>query len=127
MAVLNTARESWPDRRLVVVFQPHRYTRTKSLLDRFVVSFNEADILIVAPIYSAGETPISGVTSEVLAKGIKNHGHKDVICCNRKEEIVTVVSSMIRKGDLVITLGAGDIYKSGEELLEAIDLKIESK
>ena len=112
MAVLNTARESWPDRRLVVVFQPHRYTRTKSLLDRFVVSFNEADILIVAPIYSAGETPISGVTSEVLAKGIKNHGHKDVICCNRKEEIVTVVSSMIRKGDLVaikINLGGGII------------------
>jgi UDP-N-acetylmuramate--alanine ligase len=120
MAVLNTAKESWPDRRLIVVFQPHRYTRTHSLLDRFVVSFNEADILIVAPIYSAGEEPIKNVTSETLATGIKEHGHKEVICCSTREEIVPTLSSTIKRGDLVITLGAGDIYKIGEELLALI-------
>jgi UDP-N-acetylmuramate--alanine ligase len=120
-AVLKTARESWPDRRLIVLFQPHRYTRTKVLFDRFLVSFNEADILVIAPIYSAGEDPIEEITSQALAKGTKEHGHKDVICCEKMEDIIPKLLSIVKRGDLVITLGAGDIYRIGEELLRVID------
>ncbi|MFC1883329.1 UDP-N-acetylmuramate--L-alanine ligase [Thermodesulfobacteriota bacterium] len=121
VAVLNTAKESWPDRKLIVLFQPHRYTRTKVLFDRFLSSFNEADILVVAPIYSAGEEPIEGITSQALAKGIKEHGHKDVICCEKMEDIIPALLPIIKRGDLIITLGAGDIYKIGEDLLSMID------
>lgn len=120
-AVLDTARESWPNRRIIVLFQPHRYTRTKVLFDRFLVSFNEADILIIAPIYSAGENPIEGITSQALAKGTKEHGHKDVICCEKMQDIIPELLPIIKKGDLIITLGAGDIYKIGEEILRVID------
>ena len=69
MATLKTVKECWPERRLIILFQPHRYTRTQALLDRFVISFNDADILIVAPIFSAGEDTIKGITSETLSKG----------------------------------------------------------
>jgi UDP-N-acetylmuramate--alanine ligase len=118
VATLKTAKECWPERRLIVVFQPHRYTRTKALYDRFVISFNHADILILAPLYSAGEQPIEGVTGEWLCRGIKEHGHKEVILCHTQEEILTVLSDIKRPGDIVLTLGAGDITHVGEEFLK---------
>ncbi|MBW1919881.1 MAG: UDP-N-acetylmuramate--L-alanine ligase, partial [Deltaproteobacteria bacterium] len=120
VATLETARECWPERRLVVVFQPHRYSRTKLLFDRFVISFNDADSLILAPIYPAGERPIEGVSSEGLFQGIKEHGHKDVVLCSTPQEILAHLSQKITKGDVVITLGAGDIYHIGESLLEKL-------
>ncbi len=119
-ATLKTARECWPDKRLVVLFQPHRYTRTNDLYDRFVVSFNEADVLLVMPIYPAGEEPIEGVDAEWLVKGIREHGHKDVTAVSGEEEIVSGLIKRVRQGDLVITLGAGDVYKLGERLLERL-------
>lgn len=121
MATLKAARECWPERRLIVAFQPHRYTRTKALYDRFVISFNEADVLIITSIYSAGERDINGVTAEWLAQGIKGHGHKDVIICQRQEEILSVLKSQVKAGDMVITLGAGDIYSIGERFLKELD------
>jgi UDP-N-acetylmuramate--alanine ligase len=120
MATLKTARACWPDKRVVVAFQPHRYSRTKAVFDRFVISFNEADVLVVTSIYSAGEDPIDGVTGEGLAQGIKEHGHKEVIFCAREEDILTTILSVTRPGDLVITLGAGSIYKVGDRLLEKL-------
>ena len=119
-ATLETARECWPEKRLVVVFQPHRYSRTRSLYDRFVISFNHADILIVAPIYSAGESPIEGVNTEWLYRGIKDHGHKRVILCQSKDEILQTLLSITRSGDVVMTLGAGNIHHLGKELLEKL-------
>ncbi len=120
-ATLKTAKECWPERRLIVVFQPHRYTRTEALFDRFVISFNEADVLIVTPIFSAGETAIDGVTGEWLSRGIKEHGHKDVIFSPTQEDALSTLLSILRPGDLVITLGAGDIHRLGARLLDKLD------
>jgi UDP-N-acetylmuramate--alanine ligase len=120
IATLQTAKTCWPEKRLIVVFQPHRYSRTEALFDRFVLSFNQADILIVAPIYSAGEAPIEGVNAEWLYQGIKEHGHKEVILCTNKSDILEVLLELIRPGDAVMTLGAGDIFNVGEALLKRL-------
>jgi len=117
-ATLETARECWQENRLIVIFQPHRYSRTKALYDRFMISFNQADILVVAPIYPAGEKPIEGVDSNWLCRGIREHGHKDVFQGNSHDEILQFLFNVIKPGDRVITLGAGDVYRIGEELLE---------
>ncbi len=122
-ATLRTARECWPERRIVVLFQPHRYTRTRDLYDRFVMSFNDADIVFLTPIYGASESPIEGVESEWLARGIKDHGHKDVRVVKDNQELLNEIKETMREGDLVITLGAGDIYKVGERVLEFLENK----
>jgi UDP-N-acetylmuramate--alanine ligase len=119
-ATLETARTAWPERRLIVVFQPHRYTRTKLLYDRFVISFNDADMLLIAPLYSAGERPIEGVDAEWLYRGIKEHGHKDVILCKDQDDILRSVLGTLKPGDVVMTLGAGDIQHVAENLLEQL-------
>lgn len=121
MAALEAARDVWPEERLIVVFQPHRYSRTKELYDRFVISFNHSDILIIAPIYPAGEKAIEGVDSEWLHKGIKEHGHKDAYLAEDHDHILSLLLEMVKPGDKVITLGAGDIYKVGEKLLEKMN------
>jgi len=120
VATLETARASWPDRRLVVVFQPHRYTRTRFLYDRFVIAFNDADVLVVAPLYSAGERPIEGVDSEWLYRGIKEHGHKEVILCKDEDDILRTLTEILTRGDVVMTLGAGSIHHVGERVLEQL-------
>jgi UDP-N-acetylmuramate--alanine ligase len=121
VSTLETARTSWPDRRLIVVFQPHRYTRTKLLYERFVIAFNDADVLIVAPLYSAGERPIEGVDSEWLYRGIKDHGHKEVILCKDQDDTVRTLMGILTRGDVLMTLGAGDIYHLGESVLEQLN------
>ena len=123
VATLKAVKECWPERRLIVAFQPHRYTRIKELYDRFVISFNQADILVVTSIYSAGEKAIKGVNSERLFQGIKEHGHKEVIHCPEEEEIVPALLSLIKPGDIVVSLGAGSIYRAGEQLLEKLSTK----
>jgi len=117
MATLSAAKECWPDRRLVVVFQPHRFTRTKDLYDKFVISFNQADFLIITPIYGAGEEPIEGVDSKTLYQGIRNHGHRAVTYCDSAEDAISELLDTIRPGDIVLTLGAGDIHLVGTEVL----------
>jgi len=126
MATLKTVKECWPERRLIILFQPHRYSRTQALLDRFVISFNDADILIVAPIFSAGEDAIKGITTETLSKGIKDHGHKEVVFCARQEEILPTVLDLVRPGDLIMTLGAGNIYREGDRLFEKLGAQLET-
>ena len=120
MATLSAARECWPDRRIIVAFQPHRYTRTQLLYDRFVISFNHADMLVVAPLYSAGESPVEGVNAEWLCRGIKEHGHKEVVLCDGHEHILEILQETVKPGDIVLTLGAGDINHVGEELLKKL-------
>jgi len=120
-ATLNTAKECWPERRLVVVFQPHRYTRTRDSYDQFVVSFNQADVLIITPIYGAGEEPIPGVDSGSIYQGIRDHGHRAVTLCSSKEDVISLLLTEVRPGDVVLTLGAGDIHLVGTELLKRME------
>jgi len=119
-AVLEAAKNAWKDRRLVVVFQPHRYSRTKALFDEFLDSFDDADALILTDIYAACEKEIKGVHSMNLGKGIKDHGHGDVIYLSSFKEIVDHLSESVKPGDVIITLGAGDVWKTGVELLERL-------
>jgi UDP-N-acetylmuramate--alanine ligase len=120
LATLSAAKECWPDRRLVVVFQPHRFTRTRDLYDKFVISFNQADFLIITPLYGAGEEPIPGVDSRTLYQGIRNHGHRAVAYCDSTEDTISELLDQIRPGDIVLTLGAGDIHLVGTDLLKRI-------
>ncbi len=108
------------ERRVVVVFQPHRYTRTQHLLQDFFTAFNQADKLIVMEIYAAGEKPIPGVTGQALFEGIKKYGHKDVTFIPERDKIVPHLMEQLKRGDLLITLGAGDVWKLGELALEGL-------
>ena len=114
-ATLSALRSMWKGR-IMVVFQPHRFTRTKALMDEFVTSFNEADFLIVTEIYAASEEKIEGVSGLALAERIKATGHKNVVFVPTKEEAAELVLKAALPGDVVLTLGAGDVYKIDERL-----------
>lgn len=114
---LQAVKESWPDRRIVVVFQPHRYTRTQALFDEFTRAFYQSDLLMVLPIYSAGEAVIQGVDSRDLCEGIKEHGHKDVMFADSIASAVSLLKQVLKPNDLLLTLGAGDVWKLGEMVL----------
>lgn len=116
-ATLAAAKQGWAERRLMVLFQPHRYTRTRDLLDEFSQAFSDADHLFLTEIYPASEQPIPGVSGSKLAEAIRSVGHPSVTFVERKDQLVDQVLPQIRSGDLVLTLGAGDIWKSGPELL----------
>jgi UDP-N-acetylmuramate--alanine ligase len=120
VATLNAVRESFTDRRLVVVFQPHRYTRTRALFNEFSRAFYQSDILILVPIYAASEAPIPQVDSRRLCQGIQTHGHKDVSFAPDFTQALSMVTHKLRPNDLVLTLGAGDIHTLGEQLLEIL-------
>ena len=117
-ATLQALREAWPDRRKVVVFQPHRYTRTRDLFDEFTRAFYQSDLLLVMPIYSAGEDKIDGVDGHNLCEDIMAHGHKQVICIKDAADAVACLKANIMEKDIVLTLGAGDVWMVGEKLLE---------
>ncbi len=119
-ATLAAAKNGWPDRRLVVAFQPHRYTRTKELFDEFVTAFYDADILILTDIYAASEKPIEGVSSDALARAIRRHGQKDVTYIADREAISGHLAGIVQPGDIVLTLGAGNIWQAGEALLKKL-------
>ena len=102
--------------RVIVAFQPHRYSRTKALLDEFVTAFNDADLLIITEIYAASEDRIEGVSGSLLADSIRAGGHENVLFAPTREEIVATLDDVTTAGDTVVTLGAGDIYRVGEEL-----------
>jgi UDP-N-acetylmuramate--alanine ligase len=116
-ATLAAAKQGW-SRRLVVLFQPHRYTRTRDLIAEFSRSFDQADALFITEIYAAGEAPIPGVSGEQLAESVRAAGHPSVTWVGRRAELADRVLSSLQPGDLVLTLGAGDIWKTGVELLE---------
>jgi UDP-N-acetylmuramate--alanine ligase len=106
------------DRRVVTVFQPHRYTRTRFLRQEFLTAFNEADVVLVMDIYPAGEMPIPGVSAADLADGIRAHGHRDVTYVGGdKARVLEHLVQITRPGDLVLTQGAGDVSQLGPELL----------
>jgi UDP-N-acetylmuramate--alanine ligase len=117
---LDAAKACWPERRVVVVFQPHRYSRTRALFDEFTRAFYQSDVLCVLPIYAAGEDRIEGITGESLAEGIKAHGHKQVVCAESIAAAVTHLRETLVPGDLLLTLGAGDVWKVGAEVLKDV-------
>ena len=115
-ATLTAAKQGW-DCRLVVLFQPHRYSRTRDLISEFSHAFDQADLLFMTDIYAAGEAPIPGVSGAVLADSIKAAGHPGVTFVEKKETLPDQVLPHLQPGDLVVTLGAGDIWKAGTGLL----------
>jgi len=118
-ATLAAAREGF-GRRLVVLFQPHRYTRTRDLFGAFLDAFDAADQLVLTEVYPAGEEPIEGVTSEVLYFALKRRGHLDVEYVHDYSMMATAVAPLLRPGDLVIVLGAGSIHEVGESLIRVL-------
>jgi UDP-N-acetylmuramate--alanine ligase len=115
-ATLDAAQRGF-DRRVVVAFQPHRYTRTKLLFDEFTRAFNKADVVVVTDVYPGGEKPIEGATGEALAEAIRAHGHHAVTYVRDKKQVAQALREVIEPGDIVIALGAGDINASARELL----------
>ena len=106
------------ENKLIVVFQPHRYTRTKALFDDFLTAFPNADTLIVTDIYAASESPIEGINARSLCEGIRSHGHKDVTFISNFDDIVSHLLSIAGPSDVIITQGAGNVWKIGEEFLK---------
>ena len=120
MATLKAARQTHPER-LIVVFQPHRYTRTQLLLDEFAVAFKDADRLIVTDIYAASEDPIPGVTGKMLADKVRTTTGQEVEYMADQPTILDHLEHEAQSGDLIMTIGAGDIYKLGEHLVQALE------
>jgi len=119
-ATLNAAKDGF-GRRIVVVFQPHRYTRTKHLLQEFFTAFYQADLLVVTEVYAAGESVIPGVSGKQIADGALGHGHRNVTFIPDTGEVAEFLLPALQAGDMVITLGAGDIWRVGEELLHRLE------
>ncbi len=117
-ATIRTARENF-DRRIVVAFQPHRYTRTRDLHERFGSAFKEADELFLTDVYPAGERPIAGVTGELIYRAVVREGKPRASYIPAWQDLVDTVRRALQPGDLLLTLGAGSIYKLGEEILSS--------
>jgi UDP-N-acetylmuramate--alanine ligase len=115
-ATLVAAKLGSRGRRMVVLFQPHRYTRTQDLMDEFARSFNNADVLMITDIYAASEDPIEGVTAESLVGAVRRFGHKDARYVGTIEGATQALLEEVRPNDMVITLGAGNVYRVGERL-----------
>lgn len=117
-ATLQAARKGWPDRRLVAVFQPHLYSRTQQLHEEFGMSFFDADVLVVTDVYPSREQPIEGVSGALIADTTAAFGHKTVQYVPDKKDLPARLKELCQKGDMVITMGAGDIYLYGEQFAE---------
>jgi UDP-N-acetylmuramate--alanine ligase len=113
---LESARNGWGGR-IIAIFQPHLFSRTIKLKDRFAMSFNEADNVIITDIYPSRESPVPGVTGKLIYDAVRECGHRGVTYIKEKERIVQYLKKNTKKGDLVITIGAGDIYKIGEKFI----------
>ena len=118
-ATLAAAKQGW-DRRLVVLFQPHRYSRTRDLAEEFAHAFDQADVLFMTDIYAAGEQPIPGISGQALVNAVRASGHAAVTYVERKETLPDQVLPALKPGDLVLTLGAGDIWKAGLGVLDRL-------
>lgn len=121
-ATLSAIRTGW-DRRIIAVFQPHLYTRTKDFYEEFAKSFIDSDVFICTDVYPAREEPIQGVTGQLITDAAEKFGHKSVIYVPNKNEIPDKLLEIVQEGDIVVTMGAGDIWKYGEEFLKKLKIK----
>lgn len=119
MATLEAARRAY-NRRIVVAFQPHRYTRTHHLFEELTRAFNAADLVFLTDVYSAGEQPIAGADSAHLVQAMRQHGHRDVHHVPDRGDLVRALTGKLLPGDVVVTMGAGSITQTGPELLTAL-------
>lgn len=116
---LKAARNAYSGR-VVVAFQPHRYSRTQALFDELTRAFNQADIVLITDVYAAGEQPIEGADSAALVSAIRAHGHRDVTHVSKLDDLLPALQKRLQSGDVVITLGAGNITQVGHKLLSAM-------
>lgn len=120
-ATLDAIKQAWPEKRLVTLFQPHRFSRTQALFKDFQTCFHKTDVLVMCDIYAASESPIEGVTSEVLLEATRKHGQRYTHYIADVNTMAKELMPLLEDGDLVLTLGAGNIVQVGEELLELLD------
>jgi UDP-N-acetylmuramate--alanine ligase len=118
-AVFAAARGGWPQRRLVVVFQPHRYTRTRDLLDDFANVLADVDVLVLTQVYPAGEAPIADADGRALARAVRARGKVVPVLIDHPREIANALPALLADGDLLLLLGAGDIGAAANELAKA--------
>jgi UDP-N-acetylmuramate--alanine ligase len=119
-ATMEAARQGWPDRRVVLVFQPHRYTRTRDLLDDFAQVLSDADVLILAEVYPAGEAPIAGADGKALSRAVRSRGRVEPVLLRSLDELPEALADVARDGDVVLTMGAGSIGAAAQELPAAL-------
>ncbi len=115
-ATLDAVRQAWPARRLVLAFQPHRYTRTRDLLDDFGRSLSECDVLLVTEVYAAGEAPIAGADGRAICRAVRTRGVVEPVFVERVDELAEALRSVLHDGDVVLTMGAGNIGAIAQEL-----------
>jgi len=121
--ILRAVRDGWPGRRLVVVFQPHRYTRTRDLLDDFARVLSEADTLLVLEVYAAGEAAIAGADSRALCRAIRSRGQLDPVFVERSDDLIGLLQGLLKDGDVLLTVGAGDIGVMSAQLKQALQVE----
>jgi UDP-N-acetylmuramate--alanine ligase len=119
-ATLAAAEGGFPDRRVIAVFQPHRYTRAQSLWNEFQTAFNRADVVLVCPVYAAGEKPVEGIDHRVLAEKMRDRGHRGAVAVDDLDAAATWLAAECKPGDIVITLGAGDVNRLCDELAQRL-------
>jgi UDP-N-acetylmuramate--alanine ligase len=122
-ATLAAARSGWPERRVVLVFQPHRYTRTRDLMDDFATVLSEADVAIVLEVYAAGEDPIAGADGRAITRAVRTRGSVEPVFVESLDELQPVLESVLLEGDLVLLMGAGDIGAYAAALPERLSTK----
>ncbi len=115
-ATLESSRQVWPERRVVMIYQPHRYTRTRDLYEDFVAVLSHCDVLLLLDVYAAGEDPIAGADSRSLARSIRQRGQVEPVFVERIEDVPAVLCDIVDEGDVVITQGAGDIGRLAQGL-----------
>jgi UDP-N-acetylmuramate--alanine ligase len=120
-ATLQAANAGWPDRRVVAVFQPHLYSRTQELYKEFGLSFFDAEVMVVTDVYPSREKPIEGVTGKLIADTAEKYGHRNVVYVEDKNAVSDKLKEIIEPGDIIITMGAGDIYISGDTFVDEIE------
>ena len=115
-ATLEAVRQGWAGRRVVLAFQPHRYTRTRDLIDDFARVLSAADVLLVTEVYAAGEAPIAGADGRAICRAVRTRGQVEPVFVERVEELHSALPGLLRPGDVLVTMGAGNIGAVAHEL-----------
>jgi UDP-N-acetylmuramate--alanine ligase len=126
-ATVEATRQGWPGRRVVLAFQPHRYTRTRDLLDEFAQVLSDVDALVVAEVYPAGEAPIAGADGKALCRAIRSRGRVEPILLKGLDDLPQVLAGIVRDGDVVLTMGAGSIGAASHDLPRLLPLAAASR
>jgi UDP-N-acetylmuramate--alanine ligase len=119
-ATVAAVRDGWPERRLVLVFQPHRYSRTREQFEDFVKVLSQTDVLVLSEVYAAGEEPLPGADGRTLSRAIRLRGQVDPVFVDPLAELPEVLRGLLRDGDILLTCGAGDIGQVAQGLAEQL-------